>query len=68
MLVGMAITFTLVATLAAVGGSWAVDANRSDITGQRLYQLIRQRGPIAGQTFEITFLESGAQAFAFTFG
>ncbi len=34
----------------------------------RLYQLIRQDGPIADRTFEITFLDAGAQAFVFTFG
>ena len=34
----------------------------------RLYQLIRQGGPISDRTFEITFLDSGAQAYAFTFG
>ncbi len=28
MLIGMAATFALVATLAAIGGSWAIDANR----------------------------------------
>ena len=38
------------------------------ITGQRLYQLIRQRDAIKDHTFEIEFLDSGAQAFAFTFG
>ncbi|WP_315838729.1 cytochrome c biogenesis protein DipZ [Bradyrhizobium prioriisuperbiae] len=38
------------------------------ITGQRLYQLIRQQGPIGERTFEIRFLDPGAQAFAFTFG
>ncbi|MGD0796882.1 MAG: thioredoxin family protein [Acidobacteriaceae bacterium] len=35
---------------------------------QRLYQLIRQPGPIADRQFEIEFLDSGAQAFDFTFG
>ncbi|MCI0429875.1 MAG: redoxin domain-containing protein [Rhodospirillales bacterium] len=35
---------------------------------QRLYQLIRQPGPIGDRTFEIEFLDAGAQAFAFTFG
>jgi thiol-disulfide isomerase/thioredoxin len=35
---------------------------------QRLYQLVRQRGPITDRTFEITFPEPGAQAYAFTFG
>jgi thiol-disulfide isomerase/thioredoxin len=35
---------------------------------QRLYQLIRQHGPITDRTFEITFAVPGAQAYAFTFG
>jgi hypothetical protein len=38
------------------------------VTEQRLYQLIRQRGPITGHTFEITFLDPAVQAYAFTFG
>jgi len=38
------------------------------ITDQRLYQLIRQKSPIEDRTFEIEFLDPGAQAFAFTFG
>jgi hypothetical protein len=38
------------------------------VTQQRLYQLIRQRGPIAERTFEITFLDPGVQAYSFTFG
>jgi Thioredoxin like C-terminal domain/AhpC/TSA family len=38
------------------------------VTEQRLYQLIRQRGPVAERTFEITFLDPGAQAYSFTFG
>jgi cytochrome c biogenesis protein CcdA/thiol-disulfide isomerase/thioredoxin len=41
---------------------------RGTVTSQRLYQLIRQRGPIADRTFEIEFLDPGLQAFAFTFG
>jgi hypothetical protein len=35
---------------------------------QRMYQLIRQQGPIDDRTFEIEFLDAGAEAFAFTFG
>ena len=35
---------------------------------QRLYQLIRQQGPIGDRTFEITFLDPGVEAYAFTFG
>jgi thiol-disulfide isomerase/thioredoxin len=38
------------------------------LTEQRLYQLIRQPGPITDRTFEITFLDPGAQAYSFTFG
>ena len=38
------------------------------VTEQRLYQLIRQSGPIADRQFEIEFLDSGVEAFAFTFG
>ena len=35
---------------------------------QRVYQLIRQPGRITDRTFEITFADPGAQAYAFTFG
>ncbi|MFL6729454.1 MAG: cytochrome c biogenesis protein DipZ [Sphingomicrobium sp.] len=35
---------------------------------QRLYQLVRQKGPIRDRTFTITFVDPGAEAFAFTFG
>jgi len=38
------------------------------ISGQRLYQLIRQGDPGRERGFEIEFLDVGAQAFAFTFG
>jgi cytochrome c biogenesis protein CcdA/thiol-disulfide isomerase/thioredoxin len=34
----------------------------------RLYQLVRQKGKVEDRTFEIEFLDSGVQAFAFTFG
>jgi thiol-disulfide isomerase/thioredoxin len=34
----------------------------------RLYQLVRERGPITDRTFEITFLDPGAEAYCFTFG
>jgi hypothetical protein len=35
---------------------------------QRLYQLIRQPGPIMDRLFEIEFLDPGVEAFVFTFG
>ena len=38
------------------------------IAAPRLYQLVRQSGAIAERTFEITFLDAGAQAYVFTFG
>jgi thiol-disulfide isomerase/thioredoxin len=34
----------------------------------RLYQLVRQTGPIGERNFEIEFLEPGVRAYAFTFG
>ena len=38
------------------------------VQGNRLYQLIRQKGPVEDRTFDIDFLDPGVQAFAFTFG
>jgi thiol-disulfide isomerase/thioredoxin len=35
---------------------------------QRLYQLIRQSGPVQDHTFTIEFQDAGVQAFSFTFG
>ena len=34
----------------------------------RMYQLVRQHDAVRERTLEITFLESGAEAYAFTFG
>jgi thiol-disulfide isomerase/thioredoxin len=44
------------------------DQGHGTVTDPRLYQLIRQPGPISERTFEITFLDPGVQAYAFTFG
>ncbi len=41
---------------------------RGTVTGQRLYQLVRQAGPVADHTFAIKFLDPGVEAYAFTFG
>lgn len=38
------------------------------VTGQRLYQLVRQPGPVRSHTFTIEFLDPGAEAYTFTFG
>jgi hypothetical protein len=46
-----------------------VDADGSGtLIEQRMYQLVRQPGPIVDRVFEIEFLDRGAEAFAFTFG
>jgi thiol-disulfide isomerase/thioredoxin len=34
----------------------------------RMYQLIRQDGPVRDRTVEVTFAEAGAEAYVFTFG
>ena len=44
------------------------DDGTGTLTEPRLYQLVRQRGPVAQRTFEITFVDPGAEAYAFTFG
>ncbi|MFC5067386.1 cytochrome c biogenesis protein DipZ [Flaviflagellibacter deserti] len=38
------------------------------VTDHRLYQLVRQSGPVADREFRIEFLDPGVQAYAFTFG
>jgi thiol-disulfide isomerase/thioredoxin len=46
-----------------------VDALGNGTVGEpRLYQLLRQSGPIDDRQFEIEFLDSGVEVFAFTFG
>jgi thiol-disulfide isomerase/thioredoxin len=44
----------------------------ADGTGEvrqpRMYQLVRQKGPIKDATFEIEFLDPGVEVFSFTFG
>jgi hypothetical protein len=44
------------------------DQGDGSVGEQRTYQLIRQPKPIADRQFEIEFLDSGVEAFAFTFG
>ena len=43
-------------------------AGNGQVTGQRLYQLVRQKGPSRERLFTIEFLDAGAEAYAFTFG
>lgn len=53
------------------GGAHGVDVDglgNGTVVEQRLYQLIRHPDPIVDHQFEIVFLDSGVQAFDFTFG
>jgi hypothetical protein len=53
------------------GASHGVDVDADGnglLRDGRLYQLVRQPGGVRERTLEITFLEPGAEAYAFTFG
>ena len=52
----------------AAHGADVDEQGNGTLSDQRLYQLIRQPGPVSDRTFEIAFLDPGAQAYAFTFG
>ena len=52
---------------AAHGADVDADGN-GKVVQQRMYQLIRQPGPIRDRRFEIEFLDGGVEAFCFTFG
>jgi thiol-disulfide isomerase/thioredoxin len=52
----------------AAHGADTDDDGTGTVAEQRLYQLIRQPSPVTDRTFEITFPDPGAQAYAFTFG
>jgi hypothetical protein len=44
------------------------DQGNGTVMEPRMYQLIRQQDPIIDRQYEIEFLDSGAEAFSFTFG
>jgi cytochrome c biogenesis protein CcdA/thiol-disulfide isomerase/thioredoxin len=55
----------------APGANHGVDTDADGygvVTGDRLYQLIRQQGSIHDRTFRIEFLVPGVRAYSFTFG
>jgi hypothetical protein len=52
----------------AAHGTDVDDAGSGTLDQQRLYQLIRQPGPIRERLFEIEFLDAGAEVYCFTFG
>ena len=53
---------------AAAHGLDVGEDGEGTVVEQRLYQLIRQPGPITDRTLEITFLDPGVEAYVFTFG
>jgi cytochrome c biogenesis protein CcdA/thiol-disulfide isomerase/thioredoxin len=68
---GKPIRFTVKLDGTAPGDDHGADtdaAGAGTVQGNRLYQLIRQKGAVEDRTFEIDFLDPGVQAFAFTFG
>jgi thiol-disulfide isomerase/thioredoxin len=65
------IPFRLLLDGEAPGPSHGVDVDEDGnglLRDGRLYQLVRERDAVRERTLEITFLEPGAEAYAFTFG
>ena len=68
---GTPVRFRIKLNGAAAGDDHGSDSS-ADGTGEvrqpRMYQLVRQKGPIKDVTFEIDFLDPGVEVFSFTFG
>src|SRR5271156_2309365 len=68
---GTPVHFRVTIDGAAPGDNHGADVNADGegvVTENRLYQLVRQTGPIVDRTFTIQFLDPDVQAYAFTFG
>ncbi|MCI4677340.1 cytochrome c biogenesis protein DipZ [Rhodoblastus acidophilus] len=68
---GKPVRFKVTVDGAVPGASHGVDVNaqgEGTVTGDRLYQLVRQSGDIRDRLFRIEFLDPGVRAYAFTFG
>ncbi len=68
---GKPVRFRVTVDGAAPGADHGVDTNAQGfgaVTGDRLYQLVRQHGAIADRQFTIRFLDPGVRAYSFTFG
>jgi thiol-disulfide isomerase/thioredoxin len=68
---GGPIPFRLLLDGEAPGASHGVDVDEEGhgvLEHGRLYQLVREHDAVRERTLEITFLEPGAEAYAFTFG
>jgi thiol-disulfide isomerase/thioredoxin len=65
------ITFRVLLDGEAPGQSHGVDVDEDGnglLSAGRLYQLVRQHDKVRERTIEITFMQAGAEAYAFTFG
>jgi hypothetical protein len=65
------IPFRLLLDGEAPGASAGVDVDEAGsgvLREGRMYQLVREHDAVRDRTLEITFLEPGAEAYAFTFG
>ena len=68
---GTSVPFRVLIGGEAPGSAHGTDVDEQGngtLNEQRLYQLIRQPKPISDRLFEIEFLDSGAEAYCFTFG
>jgi hypothetical protein len=68
---GASIAFRVLLDGEAPGASHGVDVDEDGngvLRAGRMYQLVREHGAVRERTLEITFLEPGAEAYAFTFG
>ena len=68
---GAPVRFRVLIDGAAPGPAHGLDVDEDGngkVAEARCYQLVRQPGNVSDRTFEITFLDSGAEAYVFTFG
>ncbi len=68
---GATVPFRVLLDGAPPGSAHGLDVDEDGngmLVHPRLYQLIRQSGPIMDRTFEITFDGAGVEAYVFTFG
>ncbi len=68
---GKKVRFQVTIDGAAPGANHGADTDADGngvVDSDRLYQLVRQAGPVTDHNFEIKFLDPGVAAYAFTFG
>jgi thiol-disulfide isomerase/thioredoxin len=68
---GGPVRFKVTLNGAAPGDNHGVDSGpdgSGEVREPRMYQIIRQTGPVKDVTFEIEFLDPGVEVYSFTFG